>query len=157
MLGSGLECTIAGTIWSEGLSRYQAQLTASRLWCFIFWIGCCLFWHLNTRSASKIWDRPASGTLCWPDVRWRWLPVEPSSPACDCGSCFSAVESFQQHSVFSQNGQSCSWQNTKLVGGSISRTRCPMRMRLSQAEWQRPLVGKEKPQHKTEPLCQPGH
>lgn len=47
--------------------------------------------------------------------------MEPGSPACDYGSCFSVVESFQRHSVFSQNGQSCSWRNTKLVGGSVSR------------------------------------
>lgn len=41
-----------------------------------------------------------------------------SSGACDLGSCFSIVKSFQQHSVFNQNGQNRSWQNTKLVGGS---------------------------------------
>lgn len=70
----------------------------------------------------------------WPvlPVRWRLLPLEPrdSLLACDCSSCFSAVKSFQQHSMFDQNGQNCSWQNTKLMGGSVGR-------RGRTVQWQR--------------------
>lgn len=65
---------------------------------------------------GRFWDRQGyRHTLL---ARWRWLPLESrvSSLACDCSLCFSAVKSFQQHSLFNQNGQNYSWQNTKLIG-----------------------------------------
>lgn len=70
--------------------------------------------------------------------------MEPSSPACDSGSCFS---------VFSQNGQSCSWRDTKLVGGSVSRARAVQWEGGSHRQNGKGHSWKGKPQHKTEPCA----
>lgn len=156
----------SGELRGTLLGGQQVQLTVFGEQCvnfsvFDFSLG---FWVLEQPCRTS---RATFGTA-WLGQRSAWLAneVEVASPGAQrqlASMWFQLVFQCSQKFPAAQCVQS-KWAGLQLAEHQAhgwecweKRASCPMGVSLSQAEQQRTLLGKEKPQHKIELRCQPGH